>query len=92
MTPTRLMTKRVRALVSGIVMATPWGQTYGSRRDPSLPADRVRYDHGHHLSRKYIPVHTIGELPLVGSAAPTYTLTGTNLRDDVNRRRQARGP
>ncbi len=30
-----------------------------------------------------IPVHTIGELPPVGSAAPTYTLTGTNLRDDV---------
>ena len=29
------------------------------------------------------PVHTIGELPAVGSAAPTYTLTGTNLRDDV---------
>src|SRR6476469_5824562 len=29
------------------------------------------------------PVHTIGDLPAVGSAAPTYTLTGTNLRDDV---------
>ncbi|MGO4600686.1 thiol peroxidase [Terrabacter sp. 2YAF2] len=29
------------------------------------------------------PVHTIGDLPAVGSPAPTYTLTGTNLRDDV---------
>src|SRR6476469_3047847 len=28
-------------------------------------------------------VHTVGDLPAVGSAAPTYTLTGTNLRDDV---------
>jgi thiol peroxidase len=29
------------------------------------------------------PVHTVGELPAVGAPAPAYTLTGTNLRDDV---------
>jgi thiol peroxidase len=29
------------------------------------------------------PVHTVGDLPPVGSAAPAFTLTGTNLRDDV---------
>jgi thiol peroxidase len=29
------------------------------------------------------PVHTVGDLPPVGTPAPAYTLTGTNLRDDV---------
>ena len=29
------------------------------------------------------PVHTVGDLPAVGAPAPAYTLTGTNLRDDV---------
>ena len=29
------------------------------------------------------PVHTVGELPAVGSPAPAFTLTGTDLRDDV---------
>src|SRR5215217_462380 len=28
-------------------------------------------------------VHTVGDLPAVGSPAPAYTLTGANLRDDV---------
>ena len=28
-------------------------------------------------------VHTVGDLPPVGAPAPAYTLTGTNLRDDV---------
>ncbi|WP_374970884.1 thiol peroxidase [Terrabacter sp. BE26] len=28
-------------------------------------------------------VHTVGELPAVGSPAPAYTLTGADLRDDV---------
>ena len=28
-------------------------------------------------------VHTVGDLPAVGTPAPAYTLTGTNLRDDV---------
>jgi thiol peroxidase len=28
-------------------------------------------------------VHTVGDLPAVGAPAPAYTLTGTNLRDDV---------
>lgn len=27
------------------------------------------------------PIHTVGELPAVGSPAPTFTLTGTNLAD-----------
>lgn len=31
------------------------------------------------------PVHTVGELPGVGSAAPDFTLTGPDLRDDVTR-------
>ena len=29
------------------------------------------------------PVHTVGDQPSVGTPAPAYTLTGTNLRDDV---------
>jgi thioredoxin-dependent peroxiredoxin len=29
------------------------------------------------------PVHTVGDLPEVGTTAPVFTLTGTNLRDDV---------
>jgi thiol peroxidase len=28
-------------------------------------------------------VHTVGELPAVGTSAPAYTLTGIDLRDDV---------
>ncbi|MEW1952483.1 thiol peroxidase [Terrabacter sp. NPDC080008] len=28
-------------------------------------------------------VHTVGDLPAVGSPAPAFTLTGTDLRDDV---------
>src|SRR6478672_4145396 len=28
-------------------------------------------------------VHTVGDLPAVGSPAPEFTLTGTDLRDDV---------
>ena len=30
-------------------------------------------------------VHTVGDLPAVGSPAPAFTLTGTDLRDDVVR-------
>lgn len=29
------------------------------------------------------PVHTVGDLPSVGSPAPAFTLTGTDLRDDI---------
>ena len=29
------------------------------------------------------PVHTVGDLPAVGTPAPAYMLTGTSLRDDV---------
>ena len=29
------------------------------------------------------PVHTVGDLPAVGSPAPAFTLTGTDLRDDI---------
>lgn len=29
------------------------------------------------------PVHTVGDLPTVGSPAPAFTLTGTDLRDDI---------
>jgi thiol peroxidase len=29
------------------------------------------------------PVHTVGDLPEVGTAAPPFTLTSTNLSDDV---------
>jgi thiol peroxidase len=32
-------------------------------------------------SRRGVPVHTVGELPAVGSTAPSYTLAGADLTD-----------